>query len=222
MRGELRWGRVGRDALHARLVRRPSSRAIGSDRVVIVEPDSLGTIDCHARSRRDDRIRLLRYGVSVLSQLPNATIYIEATASDWEPARRVAKLAPRRRRRQGARVHAERDLHYDWTTTTSASASRFRAGRWQALGDQHGRERPRADPLPHARGRRINVWCNPGLPRASARLRRRPRIPRSTRSRINRPGYAQSCQHRRSRGTRRARLAIRATPLYWGASASRK
>src|SRR5687767_9501322 len=68
-------------------------RAIGRDRVVIAfEPDSLGTLDCHARSRRDDRIRLLRYGVSVLSQLPNATIYIEATASDWEPARRVAKL----------------------------------------------------------------------------------------------------------------------------------
>src|SRR5918999_86488 len=68
------------------------ARAIGDDRVVIAyEPDSLGTIDCHARSRRDDRIRLLRYGIDVLSQRPNATIYIEAGASDWESARRTAK-----------------------------------------------------------------------------------------------------------------------------------
>ena len=71
-------------------------RAIGNDRVVIAfEPDSLGTIDCHAPSRRDDRIRLLRYGVNALSSLPNATIYIEATASDWEPAKKVAKTCAR-------------------------------------------------------------------------------------------------------------------------------
>ena len=38
--------------------------------VIAFEPDSLGTIDCHARSRRDDRIRLLRYGVRALSRLP--------------------------------------------------------------------------------------------------------------------------------------------------------
>ena len=49
------------------------ARAIGGARVVIAfEPDSLGTIDCHARSRRDDRIRLLRYGVKALSRLPGA------------------------------------------------------------------------------------------------------------------------------------------------------
>ena len=61
--------------------------AVGDARVVIAfEPDSLGTIDCLARSRRDDRLRMLRHGVDVLSQLPNATIYLEAGASDWEPA----------------------------------------------------------------------------------------------------------------------------------------
>jgi Glycosyl hydrolases family 6 len=39
------------------------ARTIRRARVVILfEPDSLGTIDCQARSRRDDRIRLLRYG----------------------------------------------------------------------------------------------------------------------------------------------------------------
>ena len=59
------------------------ARVIGGSRVVIAfEPDSIGTIDCHARSRRDDRLKLLRYGVTALSKLPNATIYVEAGASD--------------------------------------------------------------------------------------------------------------------------------------------
>ena len=66
--------------------------AVGDARVVIgFEPDSLGTVDCLARDRREDRLELLRYGVDVLSQLPNATIYLEAGASDWEPAARTAK-----------------------------------------------------------------------------------------------------------------------------------
>ncbi len=104
------------------------ARAIGNDRVVIAfEPDSLGTIDCHAPSRRDDRIRLLRYGVNALSSLPNATIYIEATASDWEPARRVAKMLRAVGSRQGARLHAERDpLRLD-EQQHQASGSRSRA-----------------------------------------------------------------------------------------------
>ena len=58
--------------------------------VIAFEPDSLGTIDCLTRSRRFARMRLLRYGVDVLSQLPNATIYLEGGASDWEPAKRTA------------------------------------------------------------------------------------------------------------------------------------
>jgi len=89
--------------------------AVGTSRVVIAyEPDSIGTIECLAPSRRDDRIRLLRYGVDRLSQLPNATIYLEATASDWKPVKdTVSKL-----RRIG--VHKVRGFmlnvtHYDWT-----------------------------------------------------------------------------------------------------------
>ena len=59
----------------------------GSARVIIgFEPDSLGTVDCLTPGRRADRIRLLAYGVDVLPRLPNATIYLEAGASDWEPA----------------------------------------------------------------------------------------------------------------------------------------
>ena len=64
------------------------AEAVGESRVVIAyEPDSIGTVDCLARSRRDDRIKLLRDGIDRLSRLPNATIYIEATASDWRPTR---------------------------------------------------------------------------------------------------------------------------------------
>jgi endoglucanase len=91
------------------------ARAIGLDRVVIAfEPDSLGTIDCHARSRRDDRYRLLRYGITALSRNPNATIYIEAGASDWEGASRMAKKL----RRVGiakVRGFMLNATHYDWT-----------------------------------------------------------------------------------------------------------
>ena len=63
------------------------AEAVGDARVVIAfEPDSLGTLDCLATRRRDDRLRMLRHGVTSSSQLPNATIYLEAGASDWEPA----------------------------------------------------------------------------------------------------------------------------------------
>ena len=86
-----------------------SPRAIGNDRVVIAfEPDSLGTIDCLAPSRRDDRLRLLRYGVTALSKLPNATIYLEAGASDWEAASRTAKQLRAIGDREGAGLHAQR------------------------------------------------------------------------------------------------------------------
>jgi endoglucanase len=67
-------------------------QAVGDARVVIAfEPDSLGTVDCLAYDRRKARLDVLRYGVNVLSRLPNATIYLEAGASDWEPAARTAK-----------------------------------------------------------------------------------------------------------------------------------
>src|SRR5687767_5751520 len=67
------------------------AQAIGDERVVIAfEPDSLGTLDCLVPSRRDDRLRMLRHGVEVFSRLPNATVYLEAGASDWEPATRTA------------------------------------------------------------------------------------------------------------------------------------
>jgi endoglucanase len=99
------------------------ARGIGNARVVVAfEPDSLGTIHCLARSRRDDRIRLLRYGVDVMSKLPNATVYVEAGASDWQPAWLMA------RKLRAVGVEKVRGFmlnvtHYDWT------ASNIRYGR---------------------------------------------------------------------------------------------
>ena len=85
------------------------AKAIGGKRVVLAfEPDGIGTISCLKRSRRKARMDLFRYGVDVLSKLPNATVYLEGTASDWKSAgsRRgcCATWAW-----QGARVHAQRD-----------------------------------------------------------------------------------------------------------------
>ncbi len=82
--------------------------------VIGFEPDSIGTIDCLAKHRRQARIDLLRYGVDVLSALPAATIYIEGGASDWEPAARTAKLL---RLIGVAKVRGFmlNVTHYDWT-----------------------------------------------------------------------------------------------------------
>jgi endoglucanase len=70
------------------------ARGIGDNEVVIAfEPDSLGLVDCLIPSRRQARYRTLGYGVRELSKLPNATVYIEAGASDWmTPGEAARKL----------------------------------------------------------------------------------------------------------------------------------
>jgi endoglucanase len=174
------------------------ARAIGSKRAVVAfEPDSLGTIDCHAKSRRDDRIRLLRHGVMALANLPNVTLYIEAGASDWESAKRTAKLL----RLVGvakARGFMLNATHYDWTANNikhGLDISRRIGGKHFVINTaENGRGGI------HYRlgnGRRITVWCNPGLRGLG------PAPTTDTANRkvdaylwINRPGYAQSCQHR--------------------------
>ena len=136
---------------------------IGNDRVVIAfEPDSLGTIDCLARSRRDDRLRLLAHGVDVLSKNPNATIYIEAGASDWESARRTAKQlrAVGVSKVRGFMLNA---THYDWTAANiqhGLEISRLTGGKHFIVNTaENGR-----GPVHYKanNGRRITVWCNPG------------------------------------------------------------
>jgi endoglucanase len=173
------------------------ARVLGDERVVIAfEPDSLGTIDCLARSRRDDRIKLLRHGVLALSRLPNATVYLEAGASDWEPASRTANQlrAIGIARVRGFMLNA---THTDWTRANiehGLQISRLTGSKHFIINTaENGR-----GPVHYRRNRRrITVWCNPGLrglgpppttdtshPMVDAYLW------------INRPGYAQICQGR--------------------------
>jgi endoglucanase len=174
------------------------ARAIGSARVVIAfEPDSLGTIDCHARSRRDDRIRLLHYGVKVLSRLPGATIYLEGGASDWEPARRTARQlrAIGVARVRGFMLNA---THFDWTRNNiqhGLEISRRLGGKHFVVNTAENGRGPIHYRL--SNGRRINVWCNPsrrGLGTPPTTSTSNPMV--DAYLWINRPGYAQGCQGR--------------------------
>jgi endoglucanase len=173
------------------------ARVIGNDRVVIAfEPDSLGTIDCLTPGRRDDRLRLLRYGVTALSRLPNATVYLEGGASDWEPARRTAKQlgAIGIAKVRGFMLNV---THYDWTAANirhGLEISRRTGGKPFIVNTA---ENGRGPVFYRRNGRRITVWCNPGLrglgpppttdtshPKVDAYLW------------INRPGFAQICMGR--------------------------
>jgi len=152
------------DARSRRWYRR-FARAVGNRRVIIgFEPDSLGTIDCLKRSRRFARLKLLRYGVKVLSKLPNATIYLEGGASDWEPARRTAWQL------RYIGIHRVRGFmlnvtHYAWTRDNirhGLQISRRTGGKpfiistaFNGRGPVHYRTRV------NGRRRRINVWCHP-------------------------------------------------------------
>jgi endoglucanase len=175
------------------------ARVIGGSEVVIAfEPDSIGTIDCHVPSRRDDRIKLLRYGITALSKLPNATIYVEAGASDWEPAGRVAKKlrAVGISKVRGFMLNA---THYDWTRNNiryGLQISRMTGGKHFVINTAENGRGPVHVRL--ANGRRQTIWCNPGL-------RGIGKAPTTDTSHpmvdaylwINRPGYAQSCQGRK-------------------------
>ena len=153
---------------------RAFAQTVGSHRVVIAfEPDSLGTIDCLGPSWRQNRLDLLRYGVDVLSALPNATVYLEAGASDWEPAHRTAEQL------RYIGIHKVRGFmlnvtHYDWTKANvrhGLKISRRVGGKpfivntaANGRGPVHWR---------NARRRVMNVWCHPlkrglGIPPTTA------------------------------------------------------
>ncbi len=144
------------------------ARGLGDARVVIgFEPDSLGTIDCLAPSRRKARLDMLRYGVDVLSKLPNATVYLEAGASDWEPAARTAAQL----RYVGiskVRGFMLNVTHEDWTASNvrhGREISRLTGGKHfivntsdNGRGPVHYRRWISRDPKIW---RRVTVWCHP-------------------------------------------------------------
>jgi endoglucanase len=171
------------------------ANGIGTRRVVIAfEPDSLGTIDCLARHRRFARMKLLRYGVDVLSQLPNATIYLEGGASDWEPAARTAWQL------RYIGIHKVRGFmlnvtHYDWTADNirhGLELSGLTGGKpfiistaFNGRGPVHYRKRVAGE------RRRINVWCHPlkrGLGPPPSTTTAHPKV--DAYMWIGRPGYS--------------------------------
>ncbi len=137
-------------------------KAVGNARVIIgFEPDSLGTISCLARSRRAARKRVLRYGVDQLSRLPNATIYLEGTASDWKSPRYTARLL------RYIGVHKVRGFmvnvtHFDWTIDNiryGRKVSKLIGGKPFVVSTSYNGRGP-----VHYRARKsrrlINVFCN--------------------------------------------------------------
>ena len=133
--------------------------------VIAFEPDSLGTLDCQKKSRRKVRLKLLAYGVKVLSKLPNATVYLEAGASDWESARRTAKQLGMIgiRRVRGFMLNV---THYDWTSSNirhGLKISRLTGGKPFIIStafNGRGALHYRRYFGPH-KWRVINVWCHP-------------------------------------------------------------
>jgi endoglucanase len=144
--------------------------SVGNNRVVIAfEPDSLGTVDCLARDRRKARLDVLRYGVNRLSQLPNATIYLEAGASDWEPAARTAKQL-RYIGISKVRGFMLNVTHHDWTRANilhGLQISRMVGGKHFIINTSYNGRGPLhyrkwINRAKH-KWRTINVWCHPGL-----------------------------------------------------------
>ena len=141
------------------------ARGIGRSRAIIAfEPDSVGTIECLAPSRRKARLNLLRYGVDVLSKLPNATVYIEASASDWRPA----KLMAQRLRYIGIRKVRGFMLnvtHFDWTAANiryGLQISRRVGGKHFVISTNHsGRGPVHYRKRIGGRNRRLVVNCHP-------------------------------------------------------------
>ena len=142
--------------------------AVGERRAVIVfEPDALGTLECLARRRRGARLRTLAYGVGILSKLPNATVYLDAGASDWQGASRMA----RKLRAIGVsrvRGFALNATHQDWTSRNVACGTRLArilGGKHFVVNTSHNGNGPLhrrvwIDRASHL-WRIENVWCNP-------------------------------------------------------------
>jgi endoglucanase len=171
------------------------ARGIGSSRAIIAfEPDSVGTVDCLAKSRRQARLDLLRYGVDVLSKLPNVTIYIEASASDWRPAKEVA----RRLRYIGiakVRGFMLNVTHFDWTAANvryGMEVSRLVGGKHFIVSTNHsGRGPVHYRKRIGGRNRRVVVNCHPrrrGLGPSPTTNTGNPRV--DAYMWISRPGYS--------------------------------
>ena len=138
------------------------ARGIGDSEVVIAfEPDSLGLVDCLVPSRRQARYRTLGYGVRELSKLPNATVYVEAGASDWmtpaEAARRLKAVGVRHVR--GFMLNATHMTTNAANIKHGLKISRLVGGKHFIVNTSHNGNGPL-----YRSGH--TIWCNP--PNAAA------------------------------------------------------
>jgi endoglucanase len=127
------------------------ARGIGSNEVVIAfEPDSLGLMRCRAH------VATLRYAVHRLSKLPNATVYIEAGASDWMTPHQAAS----RLKAVGVRYVRGFMLNATHQTTTAANIrhgrkiSHLLRGKHFIINTSHNGNGPL-----YRNGH--TIWCNP-------------------------------------------------------------
>ncbi len=168
--------RRGGGRAHARVVPRPSPAASATRAWSSASsPTRSARSSCLARSRRKARLDLLRYGIDVLSQLPNATIYLEGAASDWTSRARVAESMLRYIGVAKVRGFMLNVTHYDWTSKNIAYGRKIS----RLVGGKHVHrldlvQRPRAGALPRwlnrkDKWRRINVLVPPALPRPGHR-----------------------------------------------------
>jgi endoglucanase len=138
------------------------ARGIGRNEVVIAfEPDSLGLVHCLTPSRRGARLRTLAYGVRALSKLPNATVYIEAGAPDWES---VAEMAPKLKavgigRVRGFMLNATHQVTTADNIRYGLQLSRRLGGKHFIVNTSHNGNGPL-----YRNGH--TIWCNP--PNAAA------------------------------------------------------
>lgn len=159
--GDRTGGGLAQNAKYRRWIDQVST-GIGSNEVVIAfEPDSLGLVDCLVPRLRGPRLQALAYGVKKLSQLPNATVYVEAGAPDWES---VKTMAPKLRKVGIARV---RGFMLNATHQVSTAKNvRYGLKMSKALGGKHFivNTSHNGNGGLYRGGR--TIWCNP--PNAAA------------------------------------------------------
>ena len=154
-------GGLGQNATYRRWIDQVA-RGIGSSEVVIAfEPDSLGLIECLRPSLRAPRLRALAYGVGALSKLPNATVYVEAGAPDWQDvptmARKLRAVGVSRVR--GFMLNATHHVTTPKNLKYGAKLSRALGGKHFIVNTSHNGNGPL-----YRNGQ--TIWCNP--PNAAA------------------------------------------------------
>ena len=161
-------GGAREDSRYRSFIRRLAEGIGDREAVIAFEPDAMGTVECLARSRRQARLRALRYGVDQLSKLPNATVYIDAGASDWQGvptmARKLRFVGVSKVR--GFMLNA---THQDTTAhniSYGLKLSRKLGGKHFIVNTSHNGNGPLYERSSTGRG---TVWCNP--PNAAAGTR---------------------------------------------------